>query len=961
MAILIQKPGVSGFTIAPNGSISGIPAGATVRLATLNLSTALLIHTAPTFTTTELILTPPPVTLDGSPYMQDGTAGVDGYVYPLAGSAQLNSFSRPILFAGTSPAANNGRTVQARLVGHDSGVAWTDWTNIGTVSAGAFSGSITCPATSELCHRDVRFADDHNIVFREQKRCAVGIAVLVDGQSNTSMPLYSFSRPTETTWAGSGPIAEPAPYVDLEEPGLVSVITMAGQSAGSAGAADAASLRYMQVQPGNGPAGQMTARHDTFKKISNQWRRLCDFHGWPRLRLCLITKAHNTNAETSPVVIHGYHPTPAQIQGLIGAGEKISFAVGHTLLGGDTKQDGSAHGYVGYTGHISPVTTGAQYTSNINNFMAQSSFASPGTPFLATALVRGQSGGDEDIIKAESSQVRDGVAPVPFPHMRGADQKPNAHTMPGDKMGAVHLATIYPLSIARLLSHARGETEAKNPYFDAPMFNQDRSAIRVSIVPQNGGDIWSPAPGDLANWTVFDGGGTTESLTGFSAFLSGNYVYLVKDSGTWLAGTRIQRKIYGHSTGGDPVVETRMVYHNVFERWAGDLDGFGIAVQGTYDDANDRWRPLLEEAPAAYAPANEEFPTKASLETYLGTAGTVGRVSQEPLKVPGVNAMPAGMSVSGTTITISSNIEAMLEDWDFRGFTIFSAGSSVKGFRNCLFNDIGVPDRRNYILRFAEGNGFDLIENCEFVGGDTFTNANGAINCYGTNFAVAKRQFVLRRCLIRGYVSDFYVGPVGLIERNIFDYRQSWPTTLPAWAAGTTYALGAIVKYAGFYHISRIAGNVGNTPSNADHVDTASWYQVHPHLDMITANGCVGAGTIQYNAIRMQGVAGSEEVHGVNNYVRCDVNNTQAENWTRRLIVRRNVLTRKTTETSVCFEIDNSQVTGPYWRIEGNWLNTSGGGLLHSNDSAADLQWGENWNYATDAVLTRPTNSVAWP
>jgi len=51
-------------------------------------------------------------------------------------------------------------------------------------------------------------------------------------------------------------------------------------------------------------------------------------------------------------------------------------------------------------------------------------------------------------------------------------------------------------------------------------------------------------------------------------------------------------------------------------------------------------------------------------------------------------------------------------------------------------------------------------------------------------------------------------------------YDTQWPGASLPWSGSTTYALDAIVSYGGYYWISAVNGNVGNTPANG----SSQWY-----------------------------------------------------------------------------------------------------------------------------------------
>ena len=96
-----------------------------------------------------------------------------------------------------------------------------------------------------------------------------------------------------------------------------------------------------------------------------------------------------------------------------------------------------------------------------------------------------------------------------------------------------------------------------------------------------------------------------------------------------------------------------------------------------------------------------------------------GRRSKAPRKVPGVDALPAGMSRSGTDITITGTFDD-LTDWDFTGYKVWvDTGGSVGRFGDCIFGErdglANIDSRKNSFLEqdrrkvnLAVGNGNEI-------------------------------------------------------------------------------------------------------------------------------------------------------------------------------------------------------------------------------------------------------------
>ena len=212
----------------------------------------------------------------------------------------------------------------------------------------------------------------------------------------------------------------------------------------------------------------------------------------------------------------------------------------------------------------------------------------------------------------------------------------------------------------------------------------------------------------------------------------------------------------------------------------------------------------------------------------LGDPGGTGRTSANTLKVPGVDALPTGASISGKRIYVDG-ADVTFTDWNFAEYSlqIRAARTTV---RQCLFRDDA--DTPTFPLSFESASANCVVEDCTFVGtGDTKladTFAPAFIGFGGTGHRVS-------RVHLKGIVYDGTKGggTNHILEDVFVDHPHNIPLdVIRGYDAGTFYPTGTHLLQSGNQYL-KLTDAVAGTPVS----DTSAWKKFDPHTDLFTIQG----------------------------------------------------------------------------------------------------------------------------
>lgn len=103
-----------------------------------------------------------------------------GYVYGL----QKDQLSRSVTFSGK--AGGYTGDVEVRIIGED-GTVHKDWTTVGTIAAGTWSGSVTLERMTQWCWLQARLVSTPSVVAEMREMFGVGYKVAILGQSQDAI------------------------------------------------------------------------------------------------------------------------------------------------------------------------------------------------------------------------------------------------------------------------------------------------------------------------------------------------------------------------------------------------------------------------------------------------------------------------------------------------------------------------------------------------------------------------------------------------------------------------------------------------------------------------------------------------------------------------------------------------------------------------------------------------------
>lgn len=334
-------------------------------------------------------------------------------------------------------------------------------------------------------------------------------------------------------------------------------------------------------------------------------------------------------------------------------------------------------------------------------------------------------------------------------------------------------------------------------------------------------------------------------------------------------------------------------------------------------------------------------------------AGTIpnGRplTGRPALKVPGVDSLPAGMSLSFNLVR-NDSYAGDLEDWDFTNW-VLQVYTPMGSVRHCRFGN--TTDAQFHLFRTLTAGSVELVEYCDFVGrmgnGRVDSHIDGLVKTIRYNrFTNADGDYIKT-------VGDT-TGQGQLIYRNYFGPPVNLPTTTPTeYNAATVYAEGAHVidtvrgtKEA----ISKVAGNVGNLIPTGTTSD-AFWNVLDPHSDAITVVQANGKVDIAENLFDFVDPPAPGRSTGLNNVLRLVRNNGQSVNY-NTVICQNNVCRSDSGTLYPLHVFDNGlgNWTGPV-TITGNWFDPGSTGQYYYPGSMSDVDvWSENRDASTNAVIT---------
>lgn len=284
--------------------------------------------------------------------------------------------------------------------------------------------------------------------------------------------------------------------------------------------------------------------------------------------------------------------------------------------------------------------------------------------------------------------------------------------------------------------------------------------------------------------------------------------------------------------------------------------GHIVAIWGQSEHA--QWQDTV-----AGGPTPETLSIKHAVMA-LKNPWATGRRSKVALKVPGVDPLPSGMSISGTDINITGTF-AELKDWDFTGYKVWvRAGSSVAWLHDCIFGErTGLANIDTYL--FVEVGASVYVEYCDVTGWDGLRNPALGANMHGAPKAfraeitgsganIQVGDLHIRRCRFTNLPSDAVKITGCQSEPQVFEWNYIGPPVAygndrAAYDNARTYVLGECCDNGGETYICKVASSLGVAPPAGLTSDNTNWAWSDPHSDALQFPAAKNGALIRFNYI----------------------------------------------------------------------------------------------------------------
>lgn len=460
----------------------------------------------------------------GADYLTLTSTTREGTVWPFMRGASTAEVSLSGRAAGVT-------TVQARVLALDDGEVVKDWTDVATVSGGAWSGTLNVPKDAGEIVIDLRDKDDQALVFHDRTRQAIGVRVLLVGQSPLQIMFDSVVRTQAYSGSAFASLSrfEAGQVANKPETHILCGIT---RSDGIHALANEFSRRTgYPIQIVSGAVSGTTNYSLVYDAItSRSWDDLVEMLDFTGRRMSVIYHnwGNSDAAQGSKFgeavldpVLYGAQPDLAANL-TIGV---TTYGVGNPPPAPDHYlTDGDIEGAFKIV--VTPVTRATDALAANYDATRRETL-----DYIAAhaAIIKGP---NIDLMRTGGASGASAASPHPDETV----------AMGNEYLGAYHAEGIMR---AMALSNLVDPTIASVQFTDAT-----KAVIRVSVTLPSGGALKTR---DNATWSanvqgfeVSDNAGSSWSRTGFTGAIVGNTVELTKTTGAWTGGgSTMVRYLYG--------------------------------------------------------------------------------------------------------------------------------------------------------------------------------------------------------------------------------------------------------------------------------------------------------------------------------------------------------------------------------------------------------------------------------
>ena len=476
-----------------------------------------------------------------------------GQIYGVKKSVSFASAQVPL--SGTA-IGRNGETIEARIRYEDTDAVLLDWTVVGNVVTGAWSGAVTCPRSANgWCYVEVRSQSETAAVATRMQPFAAGYKLLAIGQSQFTIALKnagfgsSMTTPLNVTYAS---VLESAPTVGSLKVGRVGGDTVYASDAlvelsNTLGLYSNNTPIMVIRETVNGTrVGQFLDDADTARTFDS-----------------LVQSAAAVGGDVT-MVIHQW--------GTSDAGSSDYGAL-HDALNAATPTTPFDHGL--------PEVLGTDYEYLVMPLTRHSNVHTMETIRQASVAWA----------QANSKPVGPYLSDLQIDEGGGST---GAHQTATVLMGNPNFGAKTGLGVARAL----GLDTSTNPYFAQGVeLSSDRTKITVTPVLPNGGTLYSPTPTNLSQFWVSEDGGSTYNKDGFIAAIVSGKVEITKDSaGTFATGSIVRVPSDNRNFETGVWSEADIVAGVLYETYNKDRMGRGLMVMGGRDTDGDYITTYVSDA-----------------------------------------------------------------------------------------------------------------------------------------------------------------------------------------------------------------------------------------------------------------------------------------------------------------------------------------------------------------------------
>lgn len=335
--------------------------------------------------------------------------------------------------------------------------------------------------------------------------------------------------------------------------------------------------------------------------------------------------------------------------------------------------------------------------------------------------------------------------------------------------------------------------------------------------------------------------------------------------------------------------------------------------------------------------------TLAQVEALRTDGTTRGVTIGTAFKKPGTDALPAGLSRSGTRITVNSGADiALIDGWDFAGHD-WTVKGRVRAFTNCVFGyptDLGLT-----LFDLYPESHIDKFSRCSFLGAGYYGNTTGkpALRTRLASSGVDGPQVdLIERCDFFGWGSDIIKSSWGgKIRLCYFDSPMNLPSGTEPWSSARNYAVGQWVTSAdGKYAYSALVAGSGNALPSAKASNT-NWKNQDPHVDHINPYYQFDE-KLLIEACYINRLEGTRAINpgkhlaiGVNNGIRA-TRNTGADKPINTIEIANVIVSKSDNNESYPFELENlTEINVGVSILRDSWIGkTKGGSFVHPSGEA---------------------------